>query len=295
MSSLAPSGAPLNLIRVFPRRTSLTPTDPMAFVGNPPLDGLRPEADEVHVSVAFTWDIPEAQRLAREWGRFYPVVKLGGPAMGSPLESFVPGRYLRKGVTFTTRGCNKKCPWCLVPGREGRLAEVQDFPDGWMVQDNNLLQAGRDHILKVIAMLNRQRRAAYFSGGIQADLVDEWFADQLRGIRVGAVFLAADTAGALRPLEKALGLLSYLGRKKLRCFTLIGFGGETIPQAEARLEKVWSLGGMPFAQLYQPADRYIDYPREWRALSKKWMRPAAMVASHRDPKPIDPGPEAWIA
>lgn len=262
----------------------MTPTDSMAFVGNPPMD--RPEADEVHVSCTFTWDLPEAHRLAQEWGRFYPVVKVGGPALGTPLGAFVPGRYLKPGVTFTTRGCNRRCPWCLVPGREGRLAEVQDFPDGWMVQDNNLLQAGREHILKVLAMLDRQRKAAVFSGGIQADLVDEWFADQLCRIRVEAVFLAADTAQALRPLQRALGLLSFLGQRKLRCYTLIGFGGEKIPDAEARLETVWDMGGMPFAQLYQPADHYITYNHAWRALAKKWSRPAAMKASHADPKPV---------
>ena len=37
-------------------------------------------------------------------------------------------------------------------------------------------------------------------------------------------------------------------------------------------------------QLYQPEDRWIDYSPEWRALAKKWSRPAAMVASH-NPKP----------
>jgi hypothetical protein len=47
------------VIRVFPRRTSLTPTDEYAFVGEPPM--LRPEADEVHVSCTFTWDKPSQQ------------------------------------------------------------------------------------------------------------------------------------------------------------------------------------------------------------------------------------------
>lgn len=273
----------MNLIRVFPRRTSLTPTDALAFVGNPPMD--RPEADEVHISCAFTWDLPEAHRLVKEWGQFYPKVLIGGPALGTPLGPFTPGRYLVEGVTFTTRGCNsRKCPWCLVPKREGLLAEVQDFPDGYMVQDNNLLQAGRDHILKVLAMLNRQKRAAVFSGGIQADLVDDWFADQLKGIRVNSVFLAADTLVALKPLAKAIEHLSFLGRKKIRCYVLIGFNKESIDTAEHRLEAVWSLGGMPFAQLYQPPDKFITYNHAWRALAKKWSRPAAMVASHGEPK-----------
>ena len=274
----------MNLIRVFPRRTSLTPTDPMAFVGNPPMD--RPEADEVHVSCTFTWDLPEAHRLVKEWGQFYPVVKIGGPALETPLGPFVPGRYLMEGVTFTTRGCNKKCPWCLVPKREGLLAEIQDFPDGYIIQDNNLIQSGRDHMLKVFAMLDRQRRAAVFSGGIDATLVDQWFVDQLKGIRVNSVFLAADTLGALKPLARAVDLLSFLGRKKIRSYTLIGFNGESIDKAEHRLESVWALGSMPFAQLYQPPDRFITYNHAWRTLAKKWSRPAIMVASHAEPKAV---------
>lgn len=281
----------MELIRVFPRRTSFTPTDAMAFVGNPPMD--RPEADEVHVSCAFTWDIPEAERLAKEWGRFYPGVKIGGPAFGSAAGDFTSGRYIMPGVTFTTRGCRNACPWCLVPPREGGLVELASFPDGWMVQDNNLLQASREHITRVLEMLDRQKRAAVFSGGLQASLVDDWFAEQLKRIRVNSVFLAADTAGALKPLESALDRLSFLGRKKLRVFTLIAFNGETIQEAESRLERVWELGAMPFAQLYQPANHRIDYLREWRDLAKKWSRPAAMVASHTEQNPILPR-TGWV-
>jgi len=248
----------------------------------------RPEVDEVHVSCTFTWDIAEALRLAQEWGRFYPVVKTGGPAFGKPLEAFVPGRYVAKGVTFTTRGCRNSCPWCLVPTHEGDFVELPDFADGYMVQDNNLLQAGREHITRVCEMLDRQKRAAIFSGGIQASLVDDWFADQLRRIRVNSVFLAADTAGALKPLAHAIECLPFLGRKKLRVYTLIGFNGETIPEAEARLEHIWELGALPFAQLYQPSEKRIEYPRDWRDLARTWSRPAAMVASHTEQKPTLP-------
>ena len=51
----------MRIVRVFPRRTSATPTDDLAFVGDPPL--FLPEADEVHVSCTFTWDRAEARRL----------------------------------------------------------------------------------------------------------------------------------------------------------------------------------------------------------------------------------------
>lgn len=267
----------MKIIRVFPRRTSYTPRDAMAFVGDPPL--FRPDADEVHVSVAFTWDIPEAERLQQAWAQYYPKVLLGGPAVGSPDGPFLAGCYVKEGVTFTTRGCNWHCPWCLVPKTEG-LLQVRPIVPGYIIQDNNFLQAPRDHQERVFAMLDQQPRAAIFAGGIQSVLVDDWFAEQLRTHRVHSIFMAADTKAFLKPLRVAVDRLSFLGRKKIRSFVLIGFKGESHGEASERLESVWEIGAMPFAQLYQPPDHYIDYGRDWKALARKWSRPAAMVASH---------------
>lgn len=267
------------IIRVFPRRTSYTPTDDLVFVGYPTL--FRPNADEVHVSVSFTWDIEEGNRLRDAWSEYYPVVKIGGPAFGNISGDFTPGMYVKHGVTFTTRGCNNNCPWCFVHKREGNLTEIIDFAPGYIIQDNNLLQASRRHIERVFEMLRKQRHAAVLSGGLQASLVDDWFVEQLKSIRVDSVFLAADTVGALGPLEQALERLSFIGRRKLRVYTMIGLN-ETIEHARRRMETVWNLGGMPFAQLYQPPDKRIEYNNEWRLLAREWSRPAAMFASHRN-------------
>lgn len=70
------------ILRVFPQRTSHTPDDDLAFIGDPPL--FRPEVDEVHVSCTFLYDKPEAERLADAWSKYYPEVKLGGPAYDDP-------------------------------------------------------------------------------------------------------------------------------------------------------------------------------------------------------------------
>ena len=43
------------ILRVFPHRTSYTPTDALAFAGEP-LGLLIPPHDEVHISCVFTWD-----------------------------------------------------------------------------------------------------------------------------------------------------------------------------------------------------------------------------------------------
>jgi hypothetical protein len=74
------------IIRVFPRRTRATPDDDLAYVGGPDL--YAPVADEVHVSVAFTNDLPAAERLAYEWQGMARTVKVGGPATGMRSEGF---------------------------------------------------------------------------------------------------------------------------------------------------------------------------------------------------------------
>jgi len=265
-----------SIIRVFPRRTSMTPTDAMAFVGDPPF--WRPAAVEVHVSVAFTWDIPEAERLADAWGQYYPTVKIGGPALNSAAWDFQPRVYLKQGVTITSRGCNRKCPWCFVPGREGRIKLLPIEP-GNIIQDNNILQTGHDHMSAVFEMLRQQPRAAVFAGGLDARLIDDWVAEQLSRLRIREVFLAADFDGMLPWLEKAVAKLDFLKRRQLRCYVLTGFEG-TLQDNQRRLERVWEMGYMPFAQLYQPADGYVEYDLPWRWLARKWSRPAAMVAAH---------------
>ncbi len=267
----------MRTIRVFPRRTSLTPTDDYAFVGQPPL--LRPEADEVHVSVAFTWDIEEARLLASAWSQYYPVVKIGGPALDAEADGFAPGMYLRQGVTITSRGCNRKCPWCLVPQREGRI-RLLPIQAGHIVQDNNLLQTGQDHMIKVFEMLKQQRKSAVFSGGLDARLIDDWVAAQLSALRIDQLFLAADVNAMMPVLKRAVEKLGFLSRKKLRCYVLIG-RGDTLDETRQRLEEVWQIGCMPFAQLFQPPDNYIEYERPWRLLAREWSRPAAMMANHK--------------
>jgi hypothetical protein len=293
------------IIRVFPRRTSHTPRDSLAFVGDPPL--FRPAAEEVsevHVSVSFTWDLDEAHRLKKAWAHFYPKVKIGGPAFGALTGTFVPGRYIKPGVTFTTRGCNRKCPWCKVPEREGRIVEVPDYPPGWIVQDNNFLQASQTHQAGVFDMLRELRerdhplfgdfmasRGVEFAGGIDCRLVTPWFAEQLHSIRLFQVFLAADTKLAVRDLEGAREVLRDFSRLKMRVYTLIGFGNDTIEKATERLERVWDLECIPHAQLYQPADRWIDYSPDWRRLARTWSRPASMYGMHKATPEAALGPE----
>lgn len=260
------------IIRVFARRTSYTPTDDYAFYDVPPI--VIPEHRGVHVSCTFTWDRERARELAFQWeGRTDKPVRLGGPAFGTPVVGFTPGLYLREGIVFTTRGCNNHCPWCIVPGLEGRLSELPVVP-GHIIQDNNFLQAGRAHKEKVFEMLKGQRGIC-FKGGLEASLLDDHFVEAVRGLRIAELWLACDTDGALPGFRRACGRLVKAGfsREKIKCYVLIG---RDMQKDESRLRAVYEAGAMPFAQLYRDfGDEKTGYSAEWNAFARMWQRPAA--------------------
>lgn len=177
----------------------MTPKDAYAFVGQPPM--MRPDGvTEVHVSCTFSWDREIAANLREAWGQYYPEVRLGGPAwpcFGSNDGPFTPGLYVKRGITFTSRGCNNQCPWCLVPKMEGKLRLLEIQP-GNVIQDNNFLQTGREHMSRVFEMLKKQRYPARFSGGLDPEMVDDWVAEELRSLRIDEVFLSADSYAGLK-------------------------------------------------------------------------------------------------
>lgn len=277
------------ILRVFPERTSLTPVDDLAVVG-PPGPVPPPKFDEIHVSCTFTWQLSLAQRIAEAWARRYPQVhiKKGGPAYDDPGREFTPGLYVRFGISISSRGCPNKCPWCFVPKREGKL-RLLPICTGNDLQDNNITAWPKQHWQMLVAMLRSQTRIR-FTGGLEAARFKDWHRDGFQALepsQIKEIWFAADTNSALRPLARVADKMKPMfaqykdrGRRKLRCYVMIGYN-ESLRSAEARLERVWALGFLPFAQLYQNGDQRTIYSDDWRKLERKWARPAAMFACHR--------------
>lgn len=264
------------IIRVFPRKTSFTPDDEMAFVGMPGL--IIPEHREIHISCTFTWDKTYCEELAFQWeGRTDKPVKLGGPAFGSPAEDFTQGMYIKKNIIFTTRGCNNNCPWCCVPKLEGGLKELP-ICEGNIIQDNNFLQASRQHKDKVFKMLKHQKSIC-FKGGLEADLIDDHFINGISDLRISELWLACDTDARLPEFKRACERLTKAGfnREKIKCYVLSY--GKDREKDEARAQAVYEAGAMPFVQLYRDfSDKKTEYDADWNAWVRMWQRPAATRA-----------------
>ena len=256
------------IARVFPTRTSYTPTDRDVYIGEP--DMFTPEYDEIHISVTFTWDIERAEKLRDLWSDYGRVV-VGGPAYGDMGGEFEPGMYLKSGVTITSRGCPNKCGFCMVPKREGDLRELE-VKEGHIIQDNNILACSKAHLGRVGDMLSKQK-GVEFKGGLEASRVDTESADWLRQFKVKTLWLACDHPNAVSGLHDACKTLMSAGftRNNLYCYVLIG---KDMEEEESRLRAVWDAGCMPFAQLYRDDNDSVVYDKEWKNFQRSWSRPA---------------------
>ena len=241
----------MNIARVFPRRTNATPDDELAFSSPPPNE--LPHIDEVHISVAFTYDLPKAYTLAEAWMKTGLPVKLGGPAYHAPGGEFTPGMYLKKGLVITSRGCLNNCWFCDVPKREGGVLRELAVKDGWNVMDDNLLACSEKHIREVFAMLARQSDRPVFSGGLEARLLKSWHVDLIRDVKTQRLYCAYDTRDDFEPLVTAGRLFQNGGivrtSRRLYCYVLIGYPGDTFDKAEKRLRDTWAAGFVPYAML----------------------------------------------
>lgn len=276
----------MRLIRVFPRKTKATPDDDLARFGPP---DILDYADEVHVSVTFSWDIPAAEHLAEQW-RWVAPVKVGGPAYerqgaSYPLE-FVPGRYIKEGYTITSRGCPRRCWFCGVWKTRPQATPIPGFAAGWNILDDNLLACPRPHVEAVFDMLRRQPRRVAFTGGLEALSMENYQVDLLAGLTPRLVcFFAYDPDDDLGVLADAARRLISAGftaaSHRLRCYVLVGHPKDTFGDAESRLRAVMGLGYTPMAMLWRPqnsAELRHDPGLAWKRFQREWARPAIIHA-----------------
>lgn len=274
----------MQIARVFPRRTAATPTDELAFVDTlPPLLCL-PEIDEVHISVAFTWDMPRAEYLARQWEAVGLPVRMGGPAYNEPGGDFIPGRYLKPGYVITSRGCPNHCWFCAVPKREGGALRELPITEGWNVLDDNLLACSDVHIKAVFDMLARQPERPIFTGGLEAKILKPWHTEELRRVKAKRMYFAYDTPDDLEPLREAGKLLRDVGfttaSHSMCCYVLIGYRGDTFAKAEKRMHETMEAGFIPYAMLYRDNEGQTD--KQWRKFQRLWARPAIIAARMKE-------------
>jgi hypothetical protein len=229
--------------------------------------------DRVYASKVFT-DTPENPYVANN-----PDVWIGGTgySIGSSLsaekEAMRPDFSLwpswHKSMGFTTRGCPRHCPFCVVPEKEGKIHVVAEFGDVWdgkssevVFLDNNVTAAPIDHLLHIAMDAKNADVAVDFCQGFDVRL---WTEEHNRIVHDYPVFrrrvhFAFDSLVIEPYVRRVVRTWKELGLHpdRLVFYVLIGF--DTTEEDDLyRIEVLRSLGVNPFVM---PYDRHDIYQRD---------------------------------
>lgn len=246
------------------------------------------EDNTAYLSVVFSWNTQKAHERA-VWLKAQGYhVRAGGPALA--LNGDILAEVAELGgdgvdalsrhnpqATFTTRGCIRKCPFCVVPKYEGsKLIELDDWPIRPVVCDNNFLASSRKHFDSVIDKL-KPLKDIDFNQGLDARLVKSYHAQRIAELKMKCVRLAWDDIKIESQFMAAFEILTSAGIKPsmIHSYILIGYN-DTPTDALYRLQKVADLGAWPNPMRYQPLDskkrnEYIG-PNWTDAELKRFMR-----------------------
>jgi len=168
----------------------------------------------------------------------------------------IPGRYR---MTFTSRGCIRKCPWCIVYKVEPTRVEYDDFsiPVGKnpFIGDNCILATSWEH-QKLVVEKMKDVRWLDINSGFDCRLFTEDHYQLYSKLHLEAWRLAFDSMGVEKDFERAVGILKKHGvdYRRILVYVLIGFPSTTFEECIYRLEKTRALGCSPYPQKYAPLD-----------------------------------------
>ena len=161
---------------------------------------------------------------------------------------------------FLTRGCIRRCAWCIVPKKEGGIRAYRDM--GTVLQgrktailmDNNVLAS--DHGLIQLERIVDMGCKVDFNQGLDSRLVTDEIARILSKIRwISCIRFACDTTPAVEPLVKAVEKLNRYGVKNYRIFVYLLV--KDVTEANERCKILKKMGVNPFAQAYRDEENKI--------------------------------------
>jgi len=230
-------------------------------------DGLEWWASDgrAWVSCVFSWLLDEARaQCIALLSRGYQV-EVGGPAVALnrevledlPVQSGGEADalwYHNKRATVTTRGCIRRCPFCLVHRVEGELVELEHWEPKPIVCDNNLLAASRAHFDRVIDSL-KGVKGVDFNSGLDLRLLTKYHADRIAELDVKHVRMSFDHISLESEFHRAYGIWRKAGftKKQIRVYVLIGYN-DTPEDAAYRLGLIMERNLLPFPMRYEPLD-----------------------------------------
>jgi hypothetical protein len=167
-------------------------------------------------------------------------------------------------IQFFSRGCIRKCPFCLVPQKEGGIQSVKAMqlnPVGKSIEvfDNNFFA---NHKWKNAIKLIRGCGQPVNLHGVDARILTKEHADALNSIKHSKQIHIAWDNPKINLLPKLKEITSWIKPYKLMCYVLIGF--DSTPEEDLyRVMKIRELKIDPFVMPYDKANKYQNSFARW--------------------------------
>lgn len=183
--------------------------------------------DRVYASKVFTFtpDDPYLPDDAIRGGTGYDVTSRLPPEIEAMPPDYTIYPQFDAAYGFLTRGCVNKCPWCVVPRKEGAIRPVSDieqicntntgFRRKAILMDNNFLAAPIDFVREQTDKMQRLKIRVDFNQATDARLYDKERAEIMARVPwLSMVRISCDTDAMLPHCIRAIKLLRRFGCKK---------------------------------------------------------------------------------
>jgi hypothetical protein len=245
---------PLPLLKIGAWRKSLGDTCQI-------FDGTLPPAgtfDEIWITTRFTFDIPFAVGLVREAKRRAKRVWVGGISASllpeyferegvevhrgliPEVEAFTPDYSLlgfepEYSITNTSRGCIRKCGFCMVTKLEPKFSDrpewdrdIHPATTKVLFYDNNWLAKSPKSFARDVQMLHDLTSAGKiteidFNQGLDARLVTDEIADALQGLPIKPARFAFDGKQEDGFYQRAIERMVKRGFREFMSYVLYNF------------------------------------------------------------------------
>ena len=114
-------------------------------------------------------------------------------------------------IGYITRGCPNRCPWCVVPAKEGGIKPYRTW-EQLVLMDNNILAC--EYGIAQLESLIGSGYAIDLNQGMDARLVDERIAGILARLKwIRFIRFSCDQIPQIEAIERAAELLAQHGKK----------------------------------------------------------------------------------
>ncbi len=247
------------------------------------------EGEVASISVAFTWRLPEARKIAEYYRAIGCRVRIGGPGTFTQrkyLAKFMPDAEVGGSIpdaiarhnpmaTRASYGCPVGCWFCIVPKMDGKtFSFLPDFTVRPILCDDNLSALPADYQAHIVSRyLAEGVPLLDANSGFEPATFDSEVFARWAPILRGPWRFGYDEQTEGENVERVFKVLRDVSPRRKQVYTMIGH--EPFDVCMDRIRRVIGWGGEPYAQPFIKLNSLTKEPQvrhDWTPQRLRWVQ-----------------------